>query len=96
MGVRIAYWAAWTVFASEFPIRRTPIRWRILCGPLWRRARCITRDYGAQEGRMVHHQPTIHPTMEELSIKNIRLNVFDLGGHETARRFWCVSSHQIE
>ena len=33
-------------------------------------------------------RPTIHPHSEELKMGNIKLNTYDLGGHETARKIW--------
>merc|ERR1712154_53953 len=41
-----------------------------------------------KEGRVSTHAPTLYPHNEELIIKNIRFQTFDLGGHETARRIW--------
>ena len=44
--------------------------------------------YMLKHDRMTQTSPTIHPHSEELKMGNIRLNTFDLGGHQTARKIW--------
>lgn len=33
-------------------------------------------------------KPTYHPCSEELKLGNLRVNTYDLGGHESARKVW--------
>jgi len=37
---------------------------------------------------MKYYLPTQKPTMEELTMGNIKFRTYDLGGHEIARRIW--------
>merc|ERR1712178_551354 len=41
-----------------------------------------------KDQRLSRHNPTQHPTSEELSIAKIKFRTFDLGGHEIARKVW--------
>uniref|UniRef100_A0A2N9G506 GTP-binding protein SAR1A n=1 Tax=Fagus sylvatica TaxID=28930 RepID=A0A2N9G506_FAGSY len=41
-----------------------------------------------KDERLVQHQPTQHPTSEELYIEKKKFNAFDLGGTRIVRRVW--------
>uniref|UniRef100_A0A6B2LKT7 Uncharacterized protein n=1 Tax=Arcella intermedia TaxID=1963864 RepID=A0A6B2LKT7_9EUKA len=41
-----------------------------------------------RDDRVAQHMPTQKPTMEELTVGNIKFRTYDLGGHEIARRLW--------
>merc|ERR1712206_72804 len=41
-----------------------------------------------KDDHMAACQPTLHPHIEEVQIKNVKFRTYDLGGHETARRIW--------
>merc|ERR1711968_152535 len=41
-----------------------------------------------KDERLSQHNPTQHPTSEELSIAKIKFRTFDLGGHAIARKVW--------
>jgi len=41
-----------------------------------------------KDDRLAVHYPTFYPTMEELTLGNVKLRTYDLGGHESARKVW--------
>ena len=41
-----------------------------------------------KHNRMEAMNPTLHPTMEELTMGGMQFSAFDLGGHKQARRVW--------
>jgi len=41
-----------------------------------------------RDDRIAQHMPTQKPTMEELTMGNIKFRTYDLGGHAIARRLW--------
>ena len=41
-----------------------------------------------KDDRMVQHDPTLYAHMEELTLGNIHLKAYDLGGHKMARKAW--------
>lgn len=41
-----------------------------------------------RDNSVASHQPTQRPAKEEMTIGNVNLSVFDLGGHEAARAIW--------
>ena len=41
-----------------------------------------------KDDRIAIHVPKLNPHSEEFMIKNIRVKMYDLGGHETACRIW--------
>ncbi|CAK8686618.1 small COPII coat GTPase SAR1B-like [Clavelina lepadiformis] len=41
-----------------------------------------------KDNKMSVHEPTMHPTSENLVMGNISFTTYDLGGHEQARRVW--------
>ena len=49
-----------------------------------------------KDERLSQHNPTQHPTSEELSIAKIKFRTFDLGGHEIARKVWKDHFPQVD
>lgn len=41
-----------------------------------------------KNNHITQHVPTLHPTMEELAVGNMKFQTYDLGGHRQARKIW--------
>ena len=41
-----------------------------------------------KDNKLIQSKPTLHPTSEQLSLGNIELTTFDLGGHHVVRKVW--------
>lgn len=41
-----------------------------------------------KDNKMGVHEPTLHPTSEQLTMGNISFTTYDLGGHSQARKVW--------
>lgn len=41
-----------------------------------------------KDNKMSVHEPTLHPTSEQLTMGNISFTTYDLGGHSQARKVW--------
>jgi GTP-binding protein SAR1 len=41
-----------------------------------------------RDDKLIAHEPTRRPQLEELQVGNVRFKAHDLGGHKAARRLW--------
>jgi GTP-binding protein SAR1 len=48
------------------------------------------------QNRVVVHEPTQRPTMEEFLIGNLTCQVIDMGGHDAVRRLWLDYAQQAD
>ncbi|OAF67987.1 Small COPII coat GTPase SAR1 [Intoshia linei] len=49
-----------------------------------------------KDGRIAQHEPTQHPTNEQLTMGGLKINAYDLGGHKPARVLWRDYLHEVD